>query len=285
MYLNKSFWNAAEPLKMPTMGTELMAPFLYSLIRSIKPRSVVEAGMGYTSLFIAQALADNVNGFKKDADQLEVKLRSWENRRKIVTDQELLNEIHAECLAADPPLVSPAYYRSEYKPTFHVIDTMADKQSSAPRVLDALERLNLLHVVQFHNCGFRDFIDHLEEDWLPFDLMWNDADGGGGVGFGELFELVNPNGGMIILHDTLTNESGLKQVEAAKQLQQNNTFGEFELLNLFEPHKLVQASATIIRKTSGNESKPFAHSITPEIEKDVRKYLEIRDRQCRHSLS
>jgi hypothetical protein len=285
MYLNRDFWNEAEPLKMPAMGTELMAPFLYSLIRSMKPRSVVEAGMGYTSLFIAQALADNLDDFNKESDLLEVKLQAWETRRKLASDQESLNQVHAQCLTADPPLASPGYYRSDYRPLFHVIDTMTDQQSSAPRVMGALERLNLLHVVRFHDCGFREFLDHIEETWLPFDLMWNDADGGGGVGFGELFELVNPNGGMIILHDTLTSESGLKQVRAAKQLQKTNTCGEFELFNLLEPHKLIQASATIIRRTSGNESKPFAHSMTPEIEDDVRKYLEIRDRQYRHSLS
>ena len=36
-----------------------MGPLLYSLIRFVKPRRVLEVGAGYTSLWILQALADN----------------------------------------------------------------------------------------------------------------------------------------------------------------------------------------------------------------------------------
>merc|ERR1719326_2771446 len=36
-----------------------MGPFLYSMIRFLKPTYVCECGAGYTSVFITQALADN----------------------------------------------------------------------------------------------------------------------------------------------------------------------------------------------------------------------------------
>ena len=41
------------------MGVENMGPLLYSLIRFVKPRRILEVGAGYTTLFILQALKDN----------------------------------------------------------------------------------------------------------------------------------------------------------------------------------------------------------------------------------
>lgn len=41
------------------MGVENMGPLLYSLIRFVKPRRILEVGAGYTTLFVLQALKDN----------------------------------------------------------------------------------------------------------------------------------------------------------------------------------------------------------------------------------
>lgn len=40
MPLNKNFLDTVEKLRIPRMGTELMGPLLYSLIRSTCPCSV-----------------------------------------------------------------------------------------------------------------------------------------------------------------------------------------------------------------------------------------------------
>ena len=45
------FFSQVESLKSPLSGSELMAPLLYALIRSIRPRSVVEVGMGAYDAF------------------------------------------------------------------------------------------------------------------------------------------------------------------------------------------------------------------------------------------
>ena len=44
---------------MQHMGVENMGPLLYSLIRFVKPRTILEVGAGYTTLFVLQALKDN----------------------------------------------------------------------------------------------------------------------------------------------------------------------------------------------------------------------------------
>src|SRR5919108_2855145 len=161
MSLSKDFWSAVEQLRASRMGTELMGPLLYSLIRSLRPRSVVEAGMGYTSPFIAQALADNVDDFNAEILQLEAKLQLFEKHRQVIVDHQREDELrrfHMECLCSDPPLASPAYYCSEYKPIYYAIDEMTNKESSAPKVMAVLQQLNLLHVVEFHQSGFRAFL-------------------------------------------------------------------------------------------------------------------------------
>jgi len=54
------FVELVRPLYDSHMGTENMAPLLYSLVRFVKPRHVLEIGAGYTSIFMLQALKDNV---------------------------------------------------------------------------------------------------------------------------------------------------------------------------------------------------------------------------------
>src|SRR5262245_55998177 len=51
--------NAFDPYT-PHSGTEHIGPLLYSLVRMTRPEHVVEFGTGYTTLFVLQALADNV---------------------------------------------------------------------------------------------------------------------------------------------------------------------------------------------------------------------------------
>ena len=50
-----SFLRSNRPLHSAHMGCENMGPMLYSLVRFIKPRKVLEVGAGYTSIWILQA--------------------------------------------------------------------------------------------------------------------------------------------------------------------------------------------------------------------------------------
>ena len=56
-----AFLKVASPLYDMHMGCENMGPMLYSLIRFLKPKRVLEIGAGYTSLFLLQARSSGVN--------------------------------------------------------------------------------------------------------------------------------------------------------------------------------------------------------------------------------
>ena len=45
-------------------GTENLAPYLYFLIKILKPLKILEIGAGYSSVFFAKALADNKEELK-----------------------------------------------------------------------------------------------------------------------------------------------------------------------------------------------------------------------------
>src|SRR5262249_53565457 len=50
--LDAEFFRVAEPLRVPMMGTEHVSHLLYALILMLRPRSVLEIGAGYSTLFL-----------------------------------------------------------------------------------------------------------------------------------------------------------------------------------------------------------------------------------------
>ena len=66
----------------------------------------------------------------------------------------------------------------------------------------------------------------------------------------EYWNLVNANGGIIVLHSTLTNMAISSVVANLKLRQATDAFNKYELLSLLEPHKLSQNSLTMIRMTT-----------------------------------
>ena len=57
--LTPSFFEAVDAIHAPEYGTEQLGPLLHALVRFHRPEQVVELGFGYTTPFLAQALADN----------------------------------------------------------------------------------------------------------------------------------------------------------------------------------------------------------------------------------
>ncbi len=58
MELSERFRAIAGTLEIPISGTENMIDLLCTLIRLRRPRRIVEIGMGYTTPFIAAAVAE-----------------------------------------------------------------------------------------------------------------------------------------------------------------------------------------------------------------------------------
>lgn len=242
MPLNQKFYEVVAPLAVPGYGTEEVGPLLYSLVRMTRPRNVLEVGLGYTSLFLAQGLADNLAAFMDDREIVRTQDKGW--RRAT--------------LSAD-------YHAGDYAPMLHAIDDYSLSESSAPKVLDALDRLGLRDAVRVLQGDFRGASTTLGDATLPLDLVWFDC---GGVDeyvdfIEEYWDLINPDHGMLLLHYTYWTVEQDKDGVAERKLVMGSIVNElkrqqlaaglgatFEVLTLVEPHKTRQGSVTMIRKVT-----------------------------------
>jgi predicted O-methyltransferase YrrM len=227
--IDKDFLSGVADLYSRSMGTELMAPLLYALIRSTRPRTVLEIGVGYSTPFILRALADNAADFARERDAVP-----------------------------DDHVLLASYFEREHAPVLHAVDNMAHADSTAPRVVETVARLELSSFLRLHQRDFRGFSEVMDPEALPFDLIWFDC---GALNeysdfLAEYWDLVNPSGGMILLHSTLTNATIHGVILRLKLRQATQSFNDFELLSLLEPHKRVQNSVTLIRMTS-DDAAPF----------------------------
>ena len=228
----------------PGMGTEHIAPLLYSLVRMVRPRRVLEVGLGYTSPFLAQALMDNVSEVERD--------------KKILTGSQIDQKRQSVLL--------PEYFEEDYSPSLIAIDDMSLKGSTAPKVQDVLKCLDLDSFVDVHNGDFRGYSEKLNPQQLPFDFIWFDC--GGALEYieflHEYWPLINENHGLLLLHYTywyaeVSDEEGAAYQahflapianEIKRQQLDSSHESAFEVLSLLEPHKSRQGSLTMVRKLS-----------------------------------
>jgi predicted O-methyltransferase YrrM len=226
MPLDPRFYRAVEPLYFSGMGTEHVAPLLYTLVRMTRPRSVLEVGLGYTTPFLAQALEDNVAEFESDRRILAVP--GADEERQL--------------------LLAPDHYAEEYNPKLYAIDDFSDEGSSGPEAIKVIESLGLESRVEVEQGDFHGRSRQMNRSAFPLDLVWFDC---GGLPeyvdfIQEYWRLINPEHGLLLLHFTYWNLSyerdGVRQQAAA------GLSAEFEVLSLLEPHKQRQGSVTMIRK-------------------------------------
>ena len=228
------------------MGTENVAPLLYSLARTTRARRILEIGAGYSTPFLLRALLDNLDDFRCERDQLAEKTARYHAAaRPSETPQEILAALtHWEL--QPPPLADPAYYREPFQPALHSFDT-AGSALNMEKLLGAPAKILTLHHRDFAGAS-----NQIDKAHLPFDLAWMDC---GGLReyqnfLKEYWDLVSENGGLIVLHYTLNNPWLAHIVKDLKLKQATTHFHNFELLSLLEPHKYRQNSCTIVRKIS-----------------------------------
>ncbi|MEQ8195878.1 MAG: class I SAM-dependent methyltransferase [Rhodospirillales bacterium] len=243
MPLNGTLFDTAAELYAPGMGAEHVAPLLYSLVRMLRPHRVLEVGLGYTSPFLAQALADNRAEFDDDKEILDGRRDDAERRAVLVPD----------------------YYEQDYEPRLVAIDDLSLAGSTAPKVREVLHRLELDGYVDFHNGDFRGFSKNIAPENLPFDFVWFDC--GGPFEYidflNEYWPLINDNHGILLMHftywygDVADADTGaayrahfLSPIanEIKRQQLMHGYDSEFEVLSLLEPHKNRQGSVTMVRK-------------------------------------
>ena len=239
MPLDQEFLAVAQKAYSPTMGTENMAPLLYSLARFTRPRNVLEIGAGYTTLFLLQAMSDNFNDYSSEVEKV-VALEKSQHENK---NQEFRDAF---------PLLRLPYYKDSFTPMLHCVDNMSHPDTSAHEALEGAKALGIDRYLKFHRENSQDFIARLKDKPMQFDMLWLDA--GNYFSYLEyardLFPFVNPDGGHILIHSTETNMEAKAFVRSLKLKQATVDFNNYELIGLLEPHKFRQNSVMIIRVTS-----------------------------------
>lgn len=227
------------------MGTEHVALLLYSLVSMLRPRSVLEIGAGYTTAFLARALADARDEAAADRQQLQAGAPSG-GRAQIL------------CAGAV----------DSYLPHLHVIDDLSYPETSAFAVESAIDRMGVSDIATLIKSDFRGASHRLPASALPLDFVWFDcrAAADGGVSFlNEYWPLLNEAGGVVVFHSMqvplrkgasarptmrvpspLLNELRKRQADAGRGRT-------FELVSLMEPHKIDQGDVTILTRIGGLE--------------------------------
>ncbi|WP_018680199.1 class I SAM-dependent methyltransferase [Actinokineospora enzanensis] len=243
-----AFHTAVDKLRVPAAGTDVVAPLLSSVVRMIRPRRVLEVGMGYTTPYLAAALADVAAEVEAESAALAAK-----------TSDHLGNgrELDESWLYGDPALRAPGFYLEPYRPRFIAVDDLSIPDSSAGRVLEVLGELGLADRVQVINANIRDCRELLPADFAPIDLAWVDA-WECLYFFDHFWDLINPDGGLLIMHYLMTYPEGEAILDYLGKIQRKRP-GELELVNLLEPHKITQNSLTVVRRTSAGRARSFAH--------------------------
>lgn len=227
------------------MGTENMGPLLHSLVRFCKPRTVVEVGAGYSSIFLLQALADNVEE---------------------MTNYQRLDKDGAHTWPFLNWLVERVVHDQYHWGRLVCIDSMEHARTTAHLLAEVAEGLGLsdmLDLVEGDAFGWAK--EQLEDgDGDAIDLLWLDF--GDGDSLEEIIEkfwpLVAEQGGRIVVHSTLTNTASRAWLASMKERAKEGTspLGLFEMSSLLEPHKMRQNSCTLIQRRGyldGEYSEPI----------------------------
>lgn len=235
-----SFLNSIEPLYDLHMGAENMGPLLYTLARFAKPNNILEIGAGYTSIFLLQALEDNAE----------------EGRRysQMVSD--------GKAVIGDVPWVVKDYeFDRLTSSTLHIVDNCAHEHTTAHRVDEIAQRLGCRDRLRVHvtDAFASELPSTLAIPEVPhFDMLWIDLGAAQRIAgfFDAWWSRVNPEGGIVIVHSTLTNALSRQWLERMRRLAQNggrdsdgtSPYGGFTTMSFLEPHKMFQNSCSIFQK-------------------------------------
>ncbi|MFH8345507.1 hypothetical protein [Streptomyces sp. NPDC018045] len=244
---DREFRDAVERLRVPGMGTEAVAPLLANLVHLIRPRRVLEVGMGYTTPFLARALSEVEELIAEEAAGLARKTAPYVRKGRALDDA---------WVDAEPALLVPAPYLDPYQPRLVAVDDLSMPDSSAGRVSDVLGEFGLEDLVTIVNADLRSCVPLLPDDLVPIDLAWVDA-WDCLYFFEECWDLINPDGGVVAMHYLMTYPEGeavLDYIAESRRLRP----GEFEFINLPEDHKLRQNSLTLLRRTSGRTPRRYS---------------------------
>jgi hypothetical protein len=237
-------------------GTELVSPLLYSLARMLRPRSVVEFGSGYSTLFILRALADNVAAIEAEKNALLAKtkaarlLERWGPDRQPQADMDAAAHdwLDSGGVACG---VDPVFYCKEYAPHLFSFEHLPEDHEYVEHMRSAVDAIGHTSLfTQFCEQGFAQ--NTLPPEFLPLDWVWNDCHYD--LEFlSEFWEYVNPSGGLLILHNITGHSTYFQTLQSF--VEQRAPYGDLEHLVLEEPHKLMQNGCAILRRTTAYQPR------------------------------
>jgi len=232
-----SFLRAAAALYAPNYGTEQMAPLLYWLARFQRPRVVVELGCGYSTPFLAAALAD---GAAAEARERATAAAGAPGARNLLRR-----------------------YYAERRPRATLRSVDADAAAAA-RCRGVLAALGLPGTV-FVGDGLA-AVARLPDGGV--DLLWTDGPGWTPAFLAAALPKLRPHAGVLALH----NVEGPSEVAADPwswgDLQTALAIvgdGHLEVLTLGEPHKKYQGAVALVRRTDAalDESRVVFNEVAP----------------------
>jgi len=238
-FYNEELKNALDE-NFSNIVTENVGPFIYSTIKTIRPKKILEIGAGYTSIFFAKALKEIEEEDNFDLQLLKDQKSdpNWERRHK------LLNKNYQ--FGSDSKLI--------------IVDNFSKEKHDTARPVDnAIKKLHLNKYIDFVESDGMDLqkINEMISNSLPLDFVFLDFGAGAALPilFKFYFEKINSFGGYIMVHSTLTNAMHRLWLAELKLKYSNDS--SVEIMSFLEPNKIMQNSFTLIKKNIETETGQF----------------------------
>ena len=238
-FYNEELKNALDE-NFSNIVTENVGPFIYSTIKTIRPKKILEIGAGYTSIFFAKALKEIEEEDNFDLQLLKDQKSdpNWERRHKLLNKDYQFN--------SDSKLI--------------IVDNFSKEKHDTARPVDnAIKKLHLNKYIDFVEADGMDLqqINEMISNSLPLDFVFLDFGAGAALPilFKFYFEKINSFGGYIMVHSTLTNAMHRLWLAELKLKYSNDS--SVEIMSFLEPNKIMQNSFTLIKKNIETETGQF----------------------------
>lgn len=233
---------------VPISGTEHVAELLYSIARMLRPKSIVECGSGYTTLFLLAALKENAADVGEEVSLLRAKTE------KLICGGAATDWLQTSGKACG---TDPGFYLDVHSPRLYSVEKLGLNHEYPMRLTKTVAELNLSSFFTYFP-GRQPSPDLLPPEAFPIDIAWNDDDQYMEF-FDAFWDRLNPKGGLMIFHNTVSVKEFWTSMSCMRA--KRSQAGDLEMLTLPEPHKLYQNSCTILRRMG--DYRPSFETRTP----------------------
>ena len=140
----------------------------------------------------------------------------------------------------------------------HCLDNLAHEHTTAHLLVETAKKMGCADRLRLHNSdAFDPDLPSTLEPGVEFDMLWIDLGAAHRIeGFFEAWwPRVRAEGGMVVVHSTLTNALSRGWLERMRELARAPepcaAYGRFETMSLLEPHKMFQNAITMFQKRGG----------------------------------